>query len=49
MADFIGLLAAVGVDKMLLCSSRIQTTYARNHNEPSQDNYLAATLAGAFS
>jgi len=30
-------------------SSRMQTTCARKHNEPSQDIYLAATQAGAFS
>jgi len=42
-------LASVGVDKMLLYSSRIQTTCARKHNEPSEDSYLAAKLAGAFS
>ena len=41
--------ASVGVDKMLLYSSRMQTTCKRKHNEPSQDSYLAATLAGAFS
>jgi len=41
--------APVGVDKTLLYPSRIQTTCARKHNEPSQDSYLAATLAGAFS
>jgi len=27
----------------------MQTTCARKHNEASQDSYLAATLAGAFS
>jgi len=27
----------------------MQTTCARKHNKPSQDSYLAATLAGAFS
>jgi len=27
----------------------MQTTCARKHNEPSQDSYLAAPLAGAFS
>jgi len=27
----------------------MQTACARKHNEPSQDNYLAATLAGVFS
>jgi len=41
--------ASVGVDKMLLYSSRIQTTHARKHNEPSQGSYLEATLAVAFS
>jgi len=40
--------ASVGVDKMLLYSSCIQRTWARKHNEPSQDRYLAAMLAGAF-
>jgi len=40
---------SVGVDKTLLYSPRIQTTYARKHNEPSKYSYLAATLAGAFS
>jgi len=35
--------------KMLLYSSRMQTTCARKHNEPSQNSYVAATLAGAFS
>jgi len=30
-------------------SSPIQTTCARKHNEPSQDSYLAATLAGVVS
>jgi len=39
----------VGVDKMLLYSSRIQTICARKNNEASQDNYLTATLAGAVS
>jgi len=34
---------------MLLYSSHIQTTCARKYNEPSQDSYLTATLAGAFS
>jgi len=42
--------AAVGVDKMLLYSSRMQTTCVRKDNELSQDSYLAATtLAGVFS
>ena len=45
MAD----LASVSVDKKVLYSSHMQTTYTRKHNEPSQDSYLAATLAGAFS
>jgi len=40
---------SVGVDKMLLYSSRMQTIYTKKHNEPSQDSYLAAMLAGAFS
>jgi len=35
--------------KKLLYSSRKQVTCARKHNKPSQDSYLAATLAGAFS
>jgi len=39
----------VGVDKMLLYSSRIQTTCARKHNEASLKSYFAATLADAFS
>jgi len=39
----------VGVDKTLLYSSHMQTTCTRKRNEPSQDSYLAATLAGAFS
>jgi len=34
--------ASVGVDKM-------QTTCPRKHNEPIQDNYFSAMLAGAFS
>jgi len=34
---------------MLLYSSHMQTTCTRKHNEPSQDSYLAATLAGVFS
>jgi len=42
-------LASGGVNKTLLCSSHMQTTCARKHNEPSQDSYLAAMLAGAFS
>jgi len=41
--------ASVGLDKTLLYSSHMQTTCARKHNEPNQDSYLAATLAGAFS
>jgi len=43
--------ASLGADKTLLYihSSRMQTACARKHNEPSQDNYLAATLAGVFS
>jgi len=41
--------ASVGVDKTLLYASRMQTTCARKHNEPSQDSYLAVTLARAFS
>ena len=41
--------ASVVVDKTMLYSSRIQTTCARKHNKPSQNSYLAATLAGAFS
>jgi len=43
MADF------VGVEKTLLYSSRMQTICARKQNEPSQDSYLAAMSAGAFS
>jgi len=35
-------MAPVGVDRM-------QTICARNHNEPSQDSYLAAMLAHVFS
>jgi len=43
---FIQLLASVGVDEMLvLYSSCMQT---RKHNEPSQDSYFAAMLAGLF-
>jgi len=34
---------------MLLYPSRIQTTYARKHNESRQDSYVAATLPGVFS
>jgi len=34
--------ASVGVDKTLLYTSRMQTTCARKHNEPSQHSYLAA-------
>jgi len=41
--------ASIGVDKTLLYSSRIQTTWARKHNEASQDSYLTTTLAGAVS
>jgi len=40
--------ASVGVDKRLLYSLCIQTTCAREHNEASQDSYLAAGLAVAF-
>jgi len=40
---------SVGVDKMLLHSSCMQTTCARKPNEASQDSYLTARLAGAFS
>jgi len=43
------LLASVGVDKMLLCSSCMQATCARKHNKASQDSYLATMPAGAFS
>jgi len=35
--------------KTLLYSLHIQTTCVRKHNKPSQDSYLAATLAGAFN
>jgi len=42
-------LSTVGIDKTLLYSSDIQTICARKHNEASQDSYLAATPAGAFS
>jgi len=45
-ADFIGLSRCC---QTLLYSSHMQTTYTRKHNEPSQDSYLAATLAGVFS
>jgi len=45
-ADFIGL---SGCWQTLLYSSRIQTTCARQHKEPSQDSYLVAMPAGAFS
>jgi len=41
--------ASVGVDKTLLYSPCMQTTCARKCNEPRQDSYLAATLAGVFS
>jgi len=41
--------ASVGVDKTLLYSSCTKTTCSRKHNKPSQDSYLAAMLAGAFS
>jgi len=41
--------ASIGVDKTLLYSSRIQTTYARRHNEASGNSYLTTTLAGAVS
>jgi len=41
--------ASVGVDKTLLYTSRMQTICARKHNEPSQDSYLATTVAGTFS
>jgi len=41
--------ASVSVDKMLLYSSCMQTTCTRKHNEPSQDSYLVAMPAGAFS
>jgi len=46
---FTNISASVGVDKMLLHSSHIQITCARKHTEPSQDSYLAATLAGTLS
>jgi len=32
-----------------LYSSCMQTFCARKHDEPSQDSYLAVTLAGTFS
>jgi len=41
--------ASPDVDKTLLHSSHIQTPCVRKHNEPSQDSYLTATLAGAVS
>jgi len=41
--------ASASVNKTLLYSSRIQIPRTRKHNEPSQDSYLAATLAGAVS
>ena len=41
--------AAVGVDKMLLYFSYMQTTCGSKHSKPSQDSYPAAMLAGAFS
>ena len=41
--------ASVGVHKMLLYFSCIQTTCARKHNKVSQDSYVAPTLAGVFS
>jgi len=49
LAKTLILSALVGVDKTLLYSLCIQTTCARKHNKPSQDNYFAATLAGAVS
>jgi len=48
-ADISAKMASVGFDKMLLYTSRMQATCERKHNETSQDNYLAATLAGVFS
>jgi len=41
--------ASVSVVKTLLYFSRIQITCSRKHNKASQDSYLAATQAGAFS
>jgi len=38
-----------GWEPCVLYSSCIQSSCARKHNEPSQDNYLTATLAGVFS
>jgi len=42
------LLASVSIDKTLIYSWHVQTTCARKHSKPSQDRYLAATLADAF-
>jgi len=39
----------VGVYKMLLCSSRMQTTCARTNQIKAVILQVAATLAGAFS
>jgi len=41
--------ASQGVDKIMLYSSRMQTTCTRKHNEPSQDSSPVTTLAGGFS
>jgi len=40
---------SVDVDKTLLYFSCMQTTCTRKRNKPSQDSYLAAMRAGAFS
>jgi len=41
--------ASIGVDKTLLYSTRIQTTCARKHSEPSLDSYLTTMLASAVA
>jgi len=41
--------ADIRVDTMLLYSSRIQKTCARERNRASQDSYLTATPAGVIS
>ena len=39
---------SAALDKILLYSSRMQTTCTRKHNEPSQESYLVAMLVGVF-
>jgi len=48
-ADWLILSALVGVDKMLLYSSRIQTTCTRKYSKTSQDSYFLAMLTEKFS